>query len=96
MKNRLYDYTDFDAVVVERLVAGDRPGGPICAAVAAETTRRLARLGYSDGQIAARLGFTRRSVLRIRHRLGITAALKPTQNQHDRLHDAPNRPRKAG
>lgn len=96
MKNRLYDYTDFDVVVVDRLVAGQRPGAPISAADAAEATRRLAARGYSDGQIAARLGFTRRSVIRIRNRLGIAAALTPAENQHARLHDAPNRPRKAG
>lgn len=96
MKTRLTDYDAFDEVVVERLVAGHRPGEPIRAADAGEATRRLARLGYSDGQIAVRLGFNRRSVIRIRERLSIPAALKPNQNQFDRLHNAPNRPRKAG
>lgn len=90
MKTRLTDYDAFDEVVVERLVAGRRPGEPIRAAEAGEATRRLARLGYSDGQIAARLGYNRRSVIRIRTRLGIPAALTPTDNQFGRLHDAPS------
>ena len=94
--NRPTDYGDYDAVVVERLVAGRHPGEPIRAADAGEATRRLARLGYSDGQIAARLGFRRRSIVRIRTRLGIPAALTPNQNQFARAHDAPNRPRRAG
>jgi len=94
--NRPTDYADFDEVVLERLVAGRHPGEPIRAADAAEATRRMARLGYSDGQIAARLGFRRRSVVRIRHRLGIAAALRPDQNVYDRLHDVPTRPRRAG
>jgi hypothetical protein len=94
--NRPTDYTDFDEVVVGRLVAGRHPGQPIRAADAGEATRRLARAGYSDGQIAARLGFTRRSVKRIRDRLGIPAVLTPMQNQFHRRHNDPTRPRKAG
>lgn len=94
--NRATDYADFDQVVVDRLVAGRLPGEPIRAADAGEATRRLAAAGYSDGQIAARLGFRRRSVIRIRGRLGIPAALTPNDNQFARLHDAPNRPRTAG
>jgi hypothetical protein len=94
--NTPVDYADFDEVVVGRLVAGRLPGEPIRAADAGEATRRLAAAGYSDGQIAARLGFRRRSVIRIRARLGIPAALTPDQNQFDRLHNAPNRPRMAG
>lgn len=94
--NRPTDYTDFDEVVVERLVAGRLPGEPIRAADAGEATRRLARIGFSDGQIAVHLGFHRRSVKRIRDRLGIAAALSPSDNHHARLHDVPTRPRKAG
>lgn len=90
------DYTDFDEVVVERLVAGRHPGEPIRAADAGEATRRLARLGYSDGQIAARLGFRRRSVVRIRSRLGIPAGMPVGGNHHTQLHAAPSRPRAAG
>jgi hypothetical protein len=95
-RTRSTDYAAFDEVVVLRLVAGLRPGAPVGAPDAAEAIRRLAASGYSDGQIAARLGFRRRSVLRIRTRLGIAAALTPTDNQHTRRHDAPNRLRKAG
>lgn len=90
------DYADFDEVVVGRLVAGRHPGEPIRAADAGEATRRLAAAGYSDGQIAARLGMCRRSVYRIRCRLGIPAALTPRDNGHTRRHDAANRPRLAG
>jgi hypothetical protein len=96
LRTRTTDYGDYDEVVVNRLIAGQHPGGPISAPDAAEATRRLARLGYSDGQIAVKLGFRRRSVVRIRQRLGIPAALTPRQNQFDRQHAAPNRPRKAG
>lgn len=95
LRTRLTDYADYDDVVVDRLVAGQHPGGAISAPDAAEATRRLARAGYSDGQIAAKLGFCRRSIFRIRQRLGIPAALTPRSNQHHRLHAAPNRPRKA-
>lgn len=96
MKTRSTDYSAFDEVVVLRLVNGRRPGAPISAPDAAEATRRLAADGFTDGQIAARLGFARRSVIRIRVRLGIPAALPVGHNQHHRRHDAPNRPRLAG
>jgi hypothetical protein len=95
-KNRLYDYADYDTVIVERLVAGHRPGALITAADAGEATRRLAHLGYSDRQTAQRLGFTRRAVIRIRQRLSIPAALEPGANQHTRRHDAPARPKARG
>jgi hypothetical protein len=80
LRTRTTDYGDYDEVVVNRLIAGQHPGGPISAPDAAEATRRLRR----------------RSVVRIRQRLGIPAALTPRQNQFDRQHAAPNRPRKAG
>lgn len=94
--NRPTDYTDFDEIVVERLVAGRMPGEPIRAADAGEAVRRLARHGYSDGQIAEHLGFRRRSVLRIRQRLNIPAALTPNDNGYTRLIDAPTRARVMG
>ena len=90
------DYDDFDHVVVDRLVAGRHPGEPIRAADATEATRRLAAAGYTDGQIAHRLGFTRRSVARIRARRGIPAAAPVGTCGHTRPIDAPNRPSKAG
>lgn len=94
--NRAVDYSAFDDVAVQRIVAGRRLGQPSSAADAGEATRRLARLGFSDGQIAARLGYTRRSVLRIRIRLGIAPALPRGTNGHSRAFDAPNRPRSEG
>lgn len=90
------DYTAFDAVVVYRLVLGDRPDARTRPPDATEATRRLAALGYSDGQIAYRLGYTRRQVVRIRARLGIAAALGVGGNRWTRPHDAPARPLKAG
>jgi len=85
--NKPVDYTAFDEVVVGRLVAERRLSEAIRPADAGEATRRLARLGYSDGQIAARLGIRRRSVLRIRQRLDIPAALTPRDNGYTRPHD---------
>lgn len=94
--NTPVNYDHFDQVVVDRIVAGTHPGAPIRVADAAEATRRLAALGYSDGQIAHRLGFTRRSVWRIRRRRGIPAALPFGSNGYDAAVGAPNRPRLAG
>lgn len=93
---RLTDYTAFDEVVVRRLTDGCSPGGKVTAADRGEVTRRLAARGYSDGQIAYPLGLTRRSVLRIRIRLGIPAALTPRQNHYHLMHDAPTRPSAKG
>jgi hypothetical protein len=95
-KTRTTDYADYDEAIVDRLTAGHRPGALITAPDAAEVTRRLAAHGYSDRQIAARLGFTRRSVIRIRHRLGIPTTLNPGDNQHTRPHNAPGRPKARG
>lgn len=75
---------------------GRHDGLHIRAADAAEATRRLAELGYSDGQIAERLGFTRRAVHRIRQRRGIPAALTPHHTRYTRPHDAPARPKAKG
>lgn len=88
-------YDHVDEIAVQRIVDG-RHTGRVGYAEAAAATRRLAAAGYSDGQIAARLGYRRRSVVRIRVRHNIPAALTPRQNAYDRQHDAPNRPRKAG
>jgi hypothetical protein len=90
------NYDDFDEVIVLRVVCGERLGTPIPAAEAAEAVRRLAQRGYDDGQIAYRLGFRRRSVVRIRQRRGIPAALPVGSNHYDRLVDAPSRARSAG
>jgi hypothetical protein len=87
------DYDDYDEVVVERIMTGARIGCPIAAADAAEAVRRLVRDGYHDGQIALKLGFNRRSVLRIRRRLGIPATLPIGGNQYTCVQSAPSRPR---
>jgi hypothetical protein len=91
-----HDYDDYDQVIVDRIIVGHRVGAPIPAPEAAEATRRLAAMGFSDGQIAARLGFTRRAVWRIRRRRGIPAALPVPSNQCTRTVEAPTRPRIAG
>jgi len=96
LRTRRTNYADFDAVLVERLVRHGTDGLHIRTPDAAEATRRLAALGYSDGQIAHRLGFRRRSVVRIRQRLNIPAALTPHDNGHTRPHDAPARPKARG
>lgn len=90
------DYTAFDEVVVHELVAGRHRGGPVHPADAGEATRRLALLGYTDGQIAARIGCWRRTVLRIRQRLDIPAALERGQDFRKRRHEVPGRPVAAG
>lgn len=97
MSRAFTDYTDFDEVVVERLVAGRPAVGRVRPADAGEVIRRLAGLGYSDGQIAFRLGYWRRSVGRIRRYLGVPAALPSTGiNRNNRPHDDPARPVRAG
>lgn len=94
----IYDYDTFDEVVVERIVNGRRVGAPIGAPEAAEAVRRLARVGFSDGQIAFRIGFTRRAVQRIRSRRGVPAALSPSGGGYGLipLTQAPTRARAAG
>lgn len=90
------DYSAFDEVVVVRLVTNRHTGGRIHPADAGEACRRLAEAGFTDGQIALRLGCWRRTVIRIRRRLGISAALRPNQNFRQRRHDVPGRPVAAG
>jgi hypothetical protein len=80
-----------DFVVVDRLVAGQPVHHPIARAERDEAVRRLAQQRYTDGQIATQLDMWSRSVLRIRHRLGIPAA--GAVNQNHRLHAVPSRPK---
>jgi hypothetical protein len=80
-----------DTVVVDRLVDGQPVGGPIRRADRTEAVRRLAHQRYTDGQIATQLDMWRRSVIRIRHRLGLPDAGVPNQNH--RQHAAPSRPK---
>jgi hypothetical protein len=93
---RSIDYEDYDEVVVDRIVSGTRVGSPISAPDAAEAVRRMAVAGYDDGQIALRLGFRRRSIIRIRQRLGIAPALPVGGNHLTRVHPTPGRPRELG
>lgn len=94
------NYADFDEVAVQRLMSGEElqshHRSPIRAVDVAEAVRRLAGDGYSDGQIAYLIGYTRRSIIRIRQRRGVRPALTPMQNRYDRIHDTPNRPRLKG
>lgn len=74
MSRRPTDYGTFDHAVVATILSGAwRPRGAhvLDPADTAEVVRRLAARHYSDGQIAYVLGSPRRTVLRIRHRLGL-------------------------
>lgn len=76
--NRPVDYADIDEVVVREAVAG-RWTGKLRAADAAQAVRVLAGQGHSDGQIALLVRRTERSVVRIRARHEIPAALRKGQ-----------------
>jgi hypothetical protein len=63
----------------------------------AEAIIRLVGQGYSDGQIADRTGLWRRSVERVRMRLGVEAPNPPGSNLYTRLRALePARPHRAG
>jgi hypothetical protein len=80
-----------DDVLVERIVSGENHPGRVRLAEAVEVVRRMAGLGYSDGQIAYRLGRSVRSVLRTRARHGIPAALpRGGANQNTRHPGVPS------
>ncbi len=66
-----------DEIAVQRLMAGDPMDGPRRRADGVEALRRLAAAGWSDGQIALRLGRTRRQILRQRARYGIPTTVTP-------------------
>jgi hypothetical protein len=83
MTIRLYD----EAVVIDA-VRGRCTRRP-WPAEAEEVVKRLIEAGYSDGQTAVRAQRTRRSVIRIRERLGLPSHLAGT-NGHTRPHDAPS------
>lgn len=65
----------YDRTVVDTLVSGQEVRGHILSPDAWEATRQLARLGYSDGQIAIVVKRTRRQVSRIRNAFDIPAPL---------------------
>ncbi len=90
---RSINYADFDPVIVERVISGHRVGSALPAPESAEVVRRLAAQGYSDGQIAHRLGFTRRAVARIRQRRGIAPGV---MRGHCPTVNAPSRPKRQG
>ncbi len=71
-----HTYRPYDDVLVQAVVAGQLAENPY-PADAEEIVRRLVARKFSDGQIAFRLGRTKRTVERIRRRLGIPAALRP-------------------
>lgn len=89
-----HDFTDFDHEVVRRLLAGERVGAVRRFADTLEAVRRMARAGWSDGQIAYRLGCHRRSVWRIRARYAIPAALPVGATKG--VSGIPNRPVQKG
>lgn len=68
----------FDPIVVETLVAGQPLRGHPAPADIWEAVRILARRNYSDGQIGAAVGRTRRQVARIREAQQIPAPCRRT------------------
>ena len=66
----------FDHVVVGQVVSGQPVRGVIGTGSIREIVRILAAAGFSDGQIAYRVGCTRRTVGRHRTVLGIEAPCK--------------------
>ena len=62
-----------DDVVVGQVVSGQPVAGVIDTGSVREIVRILAAAGFSDGQIAYRIGCTRRTVGRHRAALGIVA-----------------------
>lgn len=66
---------EYDPIAVDRLVKGEHGDGTPTAADGWEAVRRLNALGFSDGQVAYRTGYSRRNVAYIRGQLGIPAAL---------------------
>jgi hypothetical protein len=76
------DPSKHDPVIVARLVAGEHHPGRVNDSDAHEAVRQLVALGFSDGQIAYRVPRRVRSVLRIRARMGLPAALPPGSNQN--------------
>lgn len=94
--NLAVHYDRFDEVVVRRLVDGHHTSVTAGTADRAEAVRRLALAGYSDGQIAHRIGKRRRVVWRIRHRLGIPAAARGSNAASRPRPEAPARPWAAG
>jgi hypothetical protein len=82
----------FDPIAVDVLVS-PRFKNPVHVHPAdrAEAVRRLALAKFTDGQIAHRIGCTRRTALRIRTDLGIPAVLPARgANQYDRPVPAPS------
>lgn len=94
---RAETYDQYDQVLVDLIVANRHPAGEkIGAAEAAHAVRRLVERRFTDGQIAYRLGTSRRRVHRIRKRWGIPAVLAPSTNGTHQHVDAPTRPSRAG
>lgn len=89
-------YDRYDEVIVRELIDGRHESLIAGTADRAEAVRRLAAAGYTDGQIAHRLGKRRRVIWRIRHRHNIPAVIR-YGNASTRPHpDAIARPIAAG
>lgn len=82
-----------DPVVVERLLAGHWT--PYREVDGREVIRRMAELGYHDGQIAYVLRRRRDSVRRTRSDMGVPPALDGSRGQNIGMREAPTRPRSA-
>lgn len=79
----------FDHVVVGQVVNGHPVAGVIGTGSVREIVRILAAAGFSDGQIAYRIGCTRRTVGRHRAALGIVAPCKGLSGLTRPVHNEP-------
>lgn len=79
----------FDHVVVGQVVSGQPVTGVIDTGSIREIVRILATAGFSDGQIAYRVGCTRRTVARHRTALSIEAPCKGLSGLTRPVHNEP-------
>lgn len=70
----------YDEAAVDRAVAGELEGSALTPPERVDAVRRLNAEGLSDTKVAARLGITPRTVLRIRERAGIAASASQTNS----------------
>src|SRR6187455_3554029 len=94
---RSYDLSTFDEIAVHAIAAeGHRPEKRPHPVDMVEIVRRMARAGYSDGQIAYRTHYWIRSVIRIRAKHNISPGLPFGSNASQKRFSAPFRAAEAG
>lgn len=94
---RAYDMSTYDEVAVHAIAQeGYRPKSKPHPVDAAEIIRRMAKAGYSDGQIAYRIHYYIRSVVRVRSKNGIAPGLPFGSNAEQKRFVAPFRAAELG